>query len=97
MAEEEKQTYAEYVNSVSSVRAMVLSLLSGFTFTAITILLYELSIPTSLVSNIALLFLAIIFDLLLFLLGWQTYIIIGLYNVRESPRHSRGNCQLSTG
>jgi drug/metabolite transporter (DMT)-like permease len=83
------QTYAEYVNNLSSVRVTMLSLLSGFTFTTITILINQLPDPNSTMSNIALLFLTIIFDLLLFLLGWQIYIVIGLYDVRDPPPHSR--------
>jgi hypothetical protein len=86
---EKTQTYAQYVKNLSSVRVTMLSLLSGFTFTTITILLNQLPDPSSTMSNIALLFLTVIFDLLLFLLGWQTYIVIGLYNVRDPPPHSR--------
>ena len=86
---EKAQTYTEYVKNLSSVRVPMLSLLSGFTFTTINILLNQLPDPSSTMSNIALLFLTIIFDLLLFLLGWQTYIVIGLYNVSDPPPHSR--------
>ena len=86
---EKKQTYAQYVKNLSSVRVTMLSLLSGFTFTTITLLLKELPDPSSTISNIALLFLTIIFDLLLFLLGWQIYIVIGLQEVRDPPSHSR--------
>jgi hypothetical protein len=40
-------------------------------------------------SNITLLFLTIIFELLLFLLGWQITIMIGLYDVRDPPPRER--------
>jgi hypothetical protein len=86
---EKTQTYSQYVDKLSPARVTMLSLLSGFAFTAITLLLKELPDPRSTMSNIALLFLTIIFDLLLFLLGWQIYIVIGLYDVHEPPPHSR--------
>jgi hypothetical protein len=86
---EDTQTYSEYVNNVSSMRVTMLSLLAGFSFTTITILLSELPDLGSVLSSFVLLFLTVIFDLLLFLLGWQVYIIIGLYRVREFPPHSR--------
>ncbi len=86
---EKRQTYAEYVKDVSGVRVTILSLLSGFTFTTVNILLNQLPDPSSTMSNITLLFLTIIFDLLLFLLGWQLTIVIGLYDVRDPPPHER--------
>ena len=75
----------------------MLSLLSGFTFTTITILLNQLPDPTSAISTVALSFLTVIFDLLLFLLGWQIYIVIGLYNVRDTPPHSRWDLSAFNG
>ncbi len=86
---EEEQTYSEYVRDLSGVRVTAVSLLSGFTFTTINILLNQLPDPGSIMSNITLLFLTIIFDLLLFLLGWQINIVIGLYDVRDPPPRER--------
>jgi hypothetical protein len=86
---EERQTYEEYVKDISGVRVTILSLLSGFTFTSINILLNQLPDPSSIMSNITLLFLTILFNLLLFLLGWQILIVVGLYNVRDPPPRGR--------
>jgi hypothetical protein len=86
---ENEKKYSEYVKDVSNVRTDMLSLLSGFTFSAIIILLNQLPDPNSLMSQFALLFLTVIFDLLLFLLGWQTIITIGLYNVPNPPPRAK--------
>ncbi len=81
---------ADYLMHLSQVRARVLSLLSGFTFTAIFILLVQLPDPTSRISQVTLLFLAILFDLFVFLLAWQTTIVINLYKTRAPPPARKG-------
>jgi hypothetical protein len=63
----------------------MLSLLTGFTFTAITLLLNQLRDTNSLVAQLTLLFLTTIFNLFLFLLQWQIIIVIGVYYLRNPP------------
>ena len=66
----------------------MLSLFAGFTFSAITLLLYPLPDTSSFISQIILFFLVVLFDLCLFLLAWQTIIMIGTWNVRKPPAHA---------
>ncbi len=81
--------YTEYVKCVSGSRVTMLSLLSGFTFSAITVLLFYRSDPSSVLSQITLFFLVILFDLCLFLLAWQTIIVIGTWSVIKAPERSK--------
>ena len=92
MTENEKD-YTEYVKCVAGSRVTMLSLLSGFTFSAITLLLFYLSDPSSIISQTTLFFLVVLFDLCLFLLAWQTIIMIGTWNVNITP--SRAKWELS--
>lgn len=84
-----EEEYTEYVKCVSGSRVTMLSLLSGFTFSAITVLLFYRSDPSSVLSQITLFFLVILFDLCLFLLAWQTIIVIGTWNVIKAPERSK--------
>jgi hypothetical protein len=61
---------------MSRVRAGVLSFLAGFTFTVISIFLNQLPDPASVMSQITLFFLTLLFEFFLFLLAWQMSIII---------------------
>src|SRR5512136_1237685 len=88
MTETEEQ-YTEYVKCIAGSRVTMLSLFSGFTFSAITVLLFYLPDPSSFISQITLFFLVVLFDLCLFLLAWQTIIMIGTWNVQNAPGHSR--------
>ena len=85
---ENEEEYCEYVKTISGTRVTALSLFSGFTFSAITILLNQLPDPSSLISQFTLFFLVVVFDLCLFLLAWQIIIAIGMYNVRKAPARS---------
>ena len=80
---ESEEEYADYVKSVAGARVTMLSLFSGFTFSTITILLNQLLDPSSLISQSTLLFLVVIFDLCLFLLAWQTVIVVGTFNAYD--------------
>jgi hypothetical protein len=80
--------YSEYLMDLSKSRVTVLSLLSGFTFTTITILLNQLRDSSSLMAQLTFLFLTAIFNLFLFLLQWQTIIEIGVYHLRNPPPRS---------
>ena len=86
---ENEEEYTEYVKCISGSRVTMLSLLSGFTFSAITVLLFYLSDSSSFISQLTLFFLVVLFDLCLFLLAWQTIIVIGTWNVRKAPAHSK--------
>ena len=85
---ENEQKYTDYVKDLSKVRVTMLSLLAGFTFSTITILLNQLPDPQSFPSQGTLLFLTVMFNLLLFLLMWQMVIVVGLYDVRRPPPRS---------
>ena len=71
-----EEEFYTYLLNLSSVRANVLSFLSGFTFTVITIFLNQLPDLTSVISQITLLFLTLLFEFFIFLSGWQMTIII---------------------
>jgi hypothetical protein len=84
-----QEKYAEYVKAVAGTRVTMLSLFSGFTFSALTLFLEQYSNSGSFVSQLILFFLIVLFDLSLFLLAWQTIIIIGTWNVRKVPAHAK--------
>lgn len=86
---EKEEEYAEYVKCVSGSRVTMLSLFSGFTFSAITVLLFYRPDPSSFISQITIFFLVVLFDLCLFLLAWQTVIVIGTWNVSNAPARSK--------
>jgi hypothetical protein len=86
---ENEAEYTEYVKAVDRSRVTMLSLFSGFTFTAITLFLVQLPDPSSFISQLTLFFLVVLFDLCLFLLAWQTIIMIGTWNVSKTPARSK--------
>jgi hypothetical protein len=86
---ENEEEYTEYVKAVDRSRVTMLSLFSGFTFTAITLFLAQLPNPSSFISQLTLFFLVVLFDLCLFLLAWQTIIMIGTWNVSKTPARSK--------
>jgi len=67
----------------------MLSLFSGFTFSTIAVLPNQLAHPDSLISQLTLFYLVVLFDLCLFLLGWQTVIVVGTYNVQNPPAREK--------
>lgn len=72
--------YTEYLKDLSDLRVTMLSLLSGFTFTTITLFLNLFPDPNNIISQVTLLFLAVMFEMFLFLLGWQTTITMGMWS-----------------
>jgi hypothetical protein len=84
VADEEKQ-YSDYLKDLSKSRMTILSLITGFTFTTITLLLNQLTGQNSLLAQLTLAFLTIIFNVFLFLLQWQMIILIGAYYLRNPP------------
>jgi hypothetical protein len=83
--EETHDEYVAYVKDLSKTRGTTVSLLIGFTFTTIVLLLNQLPDPTSRTAQLALLFLTVMFDLFLFLLDWQLHIAMGTWNVKAYP------------
>lgn len=75
-----KKEYREYLKDLSDLRVTMLSLFSGFTFTTIILLLNQLPDPHAVLSQITLFFLAVMFELFLFLLQWQTTIKMGMWS-----------------
>ena len=91
MTDNEKE-YREYLKDLSDLRVTMLSLFSGFTFTTIVLLLNQLPDPHAVLSQITLLFLAVMFELFLFLLQWQTTIKMGMWSdfkITSPPPRSR--------
>jgi hypothetical protein len=86
---ENEEEYTGYVKAVAGTRVTMLSLFSGFTFSAITVFLDQLPEPSSFISQLTLFFLVVLFDLSLFLLAWQTIIMIGTWNVRKVPAYAK--------
>lgn len=84
-----EEKYAEYLKDLSTLRVTMLSLLSGFSFTTITLLLNQLGDPHSFISQLTLFFLTVVFDLFVFLLAWQTVIVVGVYDVPYAPPPAR--------
>jgi len=74
--EPEEELYT-YLLNLSRLRASVLSFISGFTFTVISIFLNQLPDPTSVMSQVTLFLLTLLFEFFLFLLAWQVTIVIG--------------------
>lgn len=69
MVTENEKDYSEYIQILSHTGG-ILALLSGFTFTAFTILLTLLPNPSSIASQFTLVFLAALFYLFMTLLTW---------------------------
>jgi hypothetical protein len=94
---ENEKEYMEYVKAIDRSRVTMLSLFSGFTFSAITLFLVELPDVNTFISQLTLFFLMILFDLFLFLLAWQTIIMIGTWNVRMVPTHAKWELSVFNG
>jgi hypothetical protein len=71
MVTESETDYSCYVQMLSGTGSII-SLLSGFTFTAFTILLTQLSDPSGVASQFTLFFLACLFYLFMDLLMWSS-------------------------
>lgn len=80
--------YGDYIRHLSNLNT-TLTLLGGFSFTAITILITRLQNPSSLQSQIVLLFFTLIFDLFIFLLQYNTIDLIRF--CRKIPPYTKAN------
>lgn len=83
---ENERDYSDYIQHMSNVVSGLFAL-GGFIFTAITILLTQLPNPNTLQSQLVLLFLAVFFDLLMFVSSFSTVEMI--YHCRDIPPLTR--------
>lgn len=60
-----KQDYSDYINHLSNMGNMY-SFLSGFMFTAITVLITQLPDPNNIRAQLVLLFMAVMLDIFMF-------------------------------
>jgi hypothetical protein len=87
VSDNDKVDYSIYVASHAN-RAQVFSVFSGFTFTAITLLLTLLPDPSQITSQVILLFLVVLLDILGVLLYGEQIVLF--YCVRTAPRLPEG-------
>jgi len=78
----DEKDYSDYIKHMSSFNS-VASVFAGFTFTILTLLLTQLPDPSSIMSQLTLFFLAVLFDLLAFLVSWNS--INNIYFCRNVP------------
>ncbi|MHA2380124.1 MAG: hypothetical protein ACXADO_11015 [Candidatus Thorarchaeota archaeon] len=71
----EKKDYTNYIMYVSN-NVHLGSLFAVFTFTVITLLITQLPDPSLFFAQVILFFLAFIFDFLLFMIGWSTWLVL---------------------
>jgi hypothetical protein len=86
----DEEDYSDYIKHMSNLSS-VGSLLAGFTFTTLTILITRLPDPSSIMSQLVLFFIAVLFYLFIFLVGWNANTII--YFCKKVPPKTK---QLST-
>ena len=89
-----EKDYSDYVQQMSNVSSTI-SVLSGFLFTAITILITWLPDPTEIVTQFTLFFLATSFYLNVYLLVWNT--MLGARYCRSLPPVTKGMRLFNTG
>jgi hypothetical protein len=78
----DEEDYSDYIKHMSNLSS-VGSLLAGFTFTTLTLLITRLPDPSSIMSQLVLFFIAVLFYLFIFLVGWNANTII--YFCRNVP------------
>jgi hypothetical protein len=81
------EDYSNWIQYMSNV-IHALSLFSGFTFTSITILLSLLPDPSQISSQVTLFLLSTLLDFFLFLMGWQTILLV--YHCKNIPPLTKG-------
>jgi hypothetical protein len=82
----EKEDYSDYISFLIN-GVNVASLFTVFTFTVITLLVTQLPDPSLFIAQVILFFLALIFDLLLFIISWSFWYI--LYFCERVPPMTR--------
>ncbi|MFW9810452.1 MAG: hypothetical protein ACFFE6_13825 [Candidatus Thorarchaeota archaeon] len=71
----EKKDYSDYISFLIN-GVNIASLFSVFTFTVITLLVTQLPDPSLFIAQVILFFLALIFELLLFIISWSFWYIL---------------------
>ena len=82
----EKKDYSDYISYLSTSINLG-ALFAAFTLTVITLLVTQLPDPSLFFAQVTLLFLAFIFDLLLFILSWSVWFV--LYFCERVPPMTR--------
>ena len=78
----DEKDYSDYIKHMSSLNSELI-VLAGFTFTVLTLLITLLPDPSSIRAQLTFFFLTILFDLLIFLVAWNT--INNIYFCRNVP------------
>jgi len=78
----DEEDYSDYIKYLSNV-VSIFSFFAGFTLTTITLLITLLPDPSSIMSQLTLFFLAVLFDLSLFFMGCNVILVI--YFCRNVP------------
>ncbi len=78
----DEKDYSDYIKHMSSFSS-VISVFAGFTFTVLTLLITLLPDPSSIKAQVTFFFLAVLFDLSIFLVAWNT--INNVYFCRNVP------------
>jgi uncharacterized membrane protein YqjE len=82
----DEEDYSDYLKHLSSFNS-VISVFAGFTFTSLTLLITLLPDPSSIMSQFTLFFLAVLFDLLTFLVAWNSVNVV--YFCRKVPPRTK--------
>ena len=78
----DEKDYSDYLKHMSNFSSVV-SVFAGFTFTVLTLLITLLPDPSSIKAQVTFFFLAVLFDLLIFLVAWNS--INNVYLCRNVP------------
>ncbi len=71
----DKKDYSDYIKHLSNLIGM-LSLFSGFMFTAYTILITRLPDPSGIIAQLTLYILSLFLNIFLFLISWFNFMVI---------------------
>jgi hypothetical protein len=82
----DEKDYSDYIKHMSSFSSVV-SVFAGFTFTVLTLLITLLPDPSSIKAQVTFFFLAVLFDLLIFLVAWNS--INNVYLCRNVPPRTK--------
>jgi len=83
----DEKDYSDYIKHMSSFSS-VISVFAGFIFTVLTLLITLLPNPSSIKAQVAFFFLAVLFDLSIFLIAWNT--VNNVYLCRNVPPRTKG-------
>jgi len=83
----DEEDYSDYIKHMSSFNSEFTTI-AGFTFTVLTLLITLLPDPSSITAQLTFFFLAILFDLAILLVAWNT--INNIYFCRNVPPSTKG-------